>query len=123
MGYLNEEGYLFLVGRIKEIIIRGGENIAPSEVSAALQKLPNVARAVVMGMPHPIFGESVEAFVTLEDSTQPFDGEAARAALKREMARFKVPDHIFVRGSIPMISLGKPNMRELKEDMRKLLGL
>ncbi|MEE1160028.1 MAG: class I adenylate-forming enzyme family protein, partial [Atopobiaceae bacterium] len=47
MGYLNEEGYLFLVGRIKEIIIRGGENIAPSEVSAALQKLPNVARAVV----------------------------------------------------------------------------
>jgi acyl-CoA synthetase (AMP-forming)/AMP-acid ligase II len=121
MGYLNEEGYLFLVGRIKEIIIRGGENIAPSEVSAALQKLPNVARAVVMGMPHPIFGESVEAFVTLEDPSVPFDEEDAKAALKKELARFKIPSHIFVRESIPMISIGKPDMRALKDDMRRLI--
>jgi fatty-acyl-CoA synthase len=121
MGYLNEEGYLFLVGRIKEIIIRGGENIAPSEVSAALQKLPNVARAVVMGMPHPIFGESVEAFVTLEDPSVPFDEEDAKAALKSMVARFKIPSHIFVRESIPMISIGKPDMRALKDDMRRLI--
>jgi fatty-acyl-CoA synthase len=122
MGYLSEDGYLFLVGRIKEIIIRGGENIAPSEVSAALQKLPNVARAVVMGMPHPIFGESVEAFVTLEDPSVPFDEEDAKAALKKELARFKIPSHIFVRESIPMISIGKPDLQALKADMAKLIG-
>ena len=121
MGYLNEDGYLFLVGRIKEIIIRGGESIAPSEVSSALQKLPNVAHAIVIGMPHPVFGESVEAFVTLEDPSVPFDEKAAKVALKGTVARFKIPSHIFVRESIPMISIGKPNMRALKEDMRKLI--
>jgi acyl-CoA synthetase (AMP-forming)/AMP-acid ligase II len=121
MGYLNEDGYLFLVGRMKEIIIRGGENIAPSEVRAELLHLPNVADAVVMGMPHPVFGESVEAFVTLEDPSVPFDEEAAKEALKKELARFKIPSHIFVRESIPMISIGKPNMRTLKDDMRRLI--
>ena len=121
MGYLNEEGYLFLVGRIKEIIIRGGESIAPSEVSSALQRLPNVAHAIVMGMPHPVFGESVEAFVALEDPSVPFDEEAAKATLKSMVARFKIPSHIFVRESIPMISIGKPDMRALKDDMRRLL--
>ena len=121
MGYLGDDNHLYVVGRIKEIIIRGGENITPSEVRAELLHLPNVADAVVMGMPHPVFGESVEAFVTLEDPSVPFDEEAAKEALKKELARFKIPSHIFVRESIPMISIGKPNLRALKDDMRRLI--
>lgn len=123
LGRLSEDGHLYIMGRIKDIIIRGGENIAPSEVIAELLKLDNVAQAVVMGMPHPVFGESVEAFVMLYDQSKPFDAEEARAVLRSALPKFKIPSHILVRESFPKLSIGKPDMRALKEDMARSLGL
>lgn len=123
LGYLSEDGHLYLKGRIKDIIIRGGENIVPNEVKVELLKLDNVSQAVVMGMPHPVYGESVEAFVILADQGKPFDAEEAKVQLESVLPKYKIPSHILVRESFPILSIGKPDMRVLREDMARNLGL
>lgn len=117
LGYIDEEGYLHLSGRIKDVIIRGGENISPSEVENALNQLDNIREAKVMGAPHPIYGESVEACVTMTDGGASFDQEAIKAALRSTIARFKVPSHIFLYDSFPLNVNGKLDQRSLHADM------
>ena len=117
LGYLDTDGYLHLSGRIKDIIIRGGENISPSEVERALNQLDNIREAKVMGAPHPIYGESVEACVTMTDSGASFDQEAIKAALRTAIARFKIPSHIFLYDSFPLNVNGKLDQRALHADM------
>ena len=117
LGYIDPDGYLHLSGRIKDIIIRGGENISPSEVENALNQLDNIREAKVMGAPHPIYGESVEACVTMTDSGASFDQEAIKAALRTSIARFKVPSHIFLYDSFPLNVNGKLDQRSLHADM------
>ena len=101
LGYFDEDGYLYLAGRIKDVIIRGGENISPSEIESALNQMENIREAKVMGAPHPIYGESVEACVTMTDGGKSFDQEALKAALRQVIARFKVPSHIFLYDKLP----------------------
>ena len=91
----DEEGYLHLAGRIKDVIIRGGENISPAEIEGALNRMENIREAKVMGAPHSIYGESVEACVTMTDGGRSFDQEALKTALRSVIARYKVPSHIF----------------------------
>ena len=117
LGYLDADGYLHLSGRIKDVIIRGGENISPSEIESALNQLENIREAKVMGAPHPIYGESVEACVTMTDGGKSFDQEALKAALRRVIARFKVPSHIFLYDSFPLNVNGKLDQRTLHADM------
>ena len=117
LGMLDENGYLYLAGRIKDVIIRGGENISPSEIENALTQLDNIKEAKVMGAPHPIYGESVEACVTLNDESAGFDQEAVKNALRKVIARFKVPSHIFLYDSFPLNVNGKLDQRALHADM------
>ena len=117
LGYVDENGYLFLSGRAKELIIRGGENIVPSEVEGEILKLPNISEAKVLGAPHPILGESVEACITLKDKTATFDQNAARAALMDYLPRFKVPSHIYCYDSFPLLTNGKIDVRGLRASM------
>ena len=117
LGYLDADGYLHLSGRIKDVIIRGGENISPSEIESALNQMENIREAKVMGAPHPIYGESVEACVTMTDGGKSFDQEALKAALRRVIARFKVPSHIFLYDSFPLNVNGKLDQRTLHADM------
>ncbi len=124
LGYFDEEGYLYLSGRIKDVIIRGGENISPSEIESALNQMDNIREAKVMGAPHPIYGESVEACVTMTDGGKSFDQEALKTALRRVIARFKVPSHIFLYDSFPLNVNGKLDQRTLHADMlNRLLRL
>ena len=67
LGYLDDDGFLWITGRTKDIIIRGGNNIAPSEVEEALFAHPTVVEAVVAGIPHDVLGEDVGAWVVLQD--------------------------------------------------------
>ena len=117
LGYFDEDGYLHLSGRIKDVIIRGGENISPSEIESALNQLDNIREAKVMGAPHPIYGESVEACVTMTDGGASFDQEALKTALRKVIARFKVPSHIFLYDSFPLNVNGKLDQRALHADM------
>ncbi len=117
LGYFDEDGYLHLSGRIKDVIIRGGENISPSEIESALNRMDNIREAKVMGAPHPIYGESVEACVTMTDGGASFDQEAIKAALRSMVARFKVPSHIFLYDRFPLNVNGKLDQRSLHADM------
>ena len=117
LGYFDEEGFLHLSGRIKDVIIRGGENISPSEIENALNQMDNIREAKVMGAPHPIYGESVEACITMTDGGASFDPEAIKNALRTRIARFKVPSHIFLYDSFPLNANGKLDQRALRADM------
>ena len=117
LGYFDEGGYLHLAGRIKDVIIRGGENISPSEIENALSRMDNIREAKVMGAPHPIYGESVEACITMADGGASFDQEAIKAALRAVLARFKVPSHVFLYDSFPLNVNGKLDQRSLCADM------
>src|ERR1039458_9151813 len=109
-GYLDEDCYLHLTGRIKDIIIRGGENIAPHEVDEILLKHPAVAAAVTFGYAHPTLGEEVAAAVVLHER----HGATESALIKHcreSLAEFKCPKKIYLLDSIPTTATGKIRRR------------
>ena len=100
-----EDGYLRLVGRLKEIIIRGGENISPLEVEDVLLDHPGVAQAVVYGIPDDRYGQVVGAAVVLDDPA--LDEDVLRRHCRERLAAFKVPVVVHVVDAIPRTPTGK----------------
>ena len=123
LGYLDEDGFIHLAGRIKDIIIRGGENISPSEIEIALNSIPSIKEAKVMGAPHPIYGESVEACAVPFDISVTFDENAIKEELKTKLAKFKIPSHIFHYEKFPLNENGKIDQRSLYANMLSKLKL
>ena len=113
-GLLDEEGYLRLLGRYKELILRGGENVMPGEIEYALTELDTVANTKVIGVPSEFFGEEVCACVVCAPG-KTFDEEAARAALSARLARYKVPSFFLVYDELPLLGTGKVDTAALKE--------
>ncbi|HLY15602.1 MAG TPA: acyl--CoA ligase [Bryobacteraceae bacterium] len=105
-GILDGDGYLRLTGRIKELIIRGGENIAPREIDEVLLAHPGVAEAVCFGVPHPTWGEEVEAAVVPQPET-PLDEAALIGFCRDRLADFKCPKKIHIVTAIPRTATGK----------------
>ncbi|WP_211240667.1 type I polyketide synthase [Hamadaea tsunoensis] len=106
----DEAGYFRITGRIKELIIRGGENIHPGEVEEVLRSVPGVADVAVVGKPHDILGEVVVAFLVpaAEDTgSGGFDAEALLAACRERLAPFKVPEELYEIDRIPRTASGK----------------
>jgi len=104
LGCLDADGHLWIVGREKEIIIRGGHNVVPGEVEAALFEHPAVAEAAVAGVAHPVLGEDVAAWVVLR---APISTEELRSFLLARLADYKVPRRITVVGALPRNESGK----------------
>jgi len=113
-GALDADGYIFLHGRIKELINRGGEKISPLEVDDVLLRHPAVREAVTVGVAHPIYGEEVEAIVALHPG-QSADAAALTAHCKEHLAPFKVPKGFRFVESIPRSATGKIQRRRLVE--------
>ncbi|MGZ2412015.1 steroid-24-oyl-CoA synthetase [Sphingomonas sp. F9_3S_D5_B_2] len=114
IGYLDEEGYLFIVDRKKEIIIRGGENISTAEVEAAIYGCNAVAEAAVFGIADERLGEVPVAVIRLKDGEQ-VDERGLRSVLEERLARFKLPEHIhFSAEPLPRLGTGKFDRRLLK---------
>lgn len=114
IGYLGEDGYLRLNGRKKDLIIRGGQNIFPVEVETVLNANPAVRRAAVVGVPHPLAGEAVWAFVEL----QPGAVMTARQVLEHcrgQIAPFKMPDQVRFVERLPVTAVGKVQKYKLRE--------
>ena len=105
-GVIDEAGYLTLTGRLKEIINRGGEKIAPREVDDVLMTHPAVAQAVAFAMPHPKLGEDVAAVIVLREGAEAEEREL-RAHAAESLADFKVPRTILFRDEIPKGATGK----------------
>src|SRR5918995_1307221 len=105
-GYLDPEGYLWLTGRLKEIINRGGEKISPREVDEVLLDHPAVAQAVTFAMPHQKLGEDVAAAIVLREGAAA-DERAIRDFAARRLADFKVPRKLVFLEEIPKGATGK----------------
>jgi fatty-acyl-CoA synthase len=116
LGFLDEDGYLHLTGRAKELIIRGGENIMPSEIAEAISQFPDVADVKVQGVPDDFFGEVVGASVVMKDGKK-LDTEALTAFLAERLAKYKLPAFIFQYDAFPVLSNGKVDAVSLKKDM------
>jgi acyl-CoA synthetase (AMP-forming)/AMP-acid ligase II len=107
-GVLDADGYLTLVGRIKELIIRGGEKISPREIDEVLLAHPAVAEAVCFGVAHPTWGEEVAAAVVLREPATEAD---LLAFCRQHLADFKRPKHIHITETIPRTATGKIQRR------------
>ncbi|HSO97405.1 MAG TPA: AMP-binding protein [Solirubrobacteraceae bacterium] len=114
LGRFDGDGYLVLVDRLKDMIIRGGENIYPKEIEDALYAHPSVADAAVVGRPDPLFGEEPVAFVVLRPGLAAKPDELIEHC-KNVLAKFKVPRAVFIEADLPRTPIGKiakPVLRE-----------
>jgi cyclohexanecarboxylate-CoA ligase len=112
LGVLDDEGWLTIGGRIKELIIRGGENIASAEVERVLEQLAGIRQAVVVGRPDDRFGERVVAFVVADREV---DVDTCRRWFADQgVARFKTPEYVVQVDELPVLGVGKPDRPALR---------
>ncbi|MCA9772386.1 MAG: AMP-binding protein [Myxococcales bacterium] len=115
IGRLDDEGYLYLVDRKKDLVIRGGLNIAAPEVEGVLLQHPAVREAAIVGVAHPVLGEDTKAFVVLRQGAA-ITPEALEAHCRKFLADYKVPRHYAFRDALPRNAMGKVLKRELRAE-------
>ncbi|TNE67965.1 MAG: long-chain fatty acid--CoA ligase [Alphaproteobacteria bacterium] len=119
VGYLDEDGYLFLVDRIKDVILCGGYNVYPRVIEDALYEHPAVEETLVIGLPDDYRGESPKAFVVLKNGASDTGTAELFAHLKNRISKIEVPKAIEIRTSLPKTKIGKLSRADLK---REILG-
>jgi malonyl-CoA/methylmalonyl-CoA synthetase len=121
LGAFDQEGYLSILGRAKDLVITGGLNVYPAEVEAALDALPGIAASAVIGVPHPDFGEAVVACL-VPDPGVALKPEAVRDALRDRLAAFKLPKRVLVMAELPRNAMGKVQKAELRKVHSRLFA-
>jgi len=106
LGYVDEDGYFFIVGRKKEMIIRGGENIYPKEIEEVVYRHPAVREAAVVGLPDKVWGEEVAAFIVLRDQASLTEDDLINYC-KEHLADYKCPRKVFFVDDLPKTATGK----------------
>ena len=114
LGYVDEDGYVFLVDRKKDLILVGGMNVYPREVEEVLLTHPAVAQAAVVGRMHPLRGETVRAVVVLRPGQTATAGELG-AFCRRHLAAFKCPREVEFREELPLLPTGKVDRKALRQ--------
>ncbi|XP_003741506.1 acyl-CoA synthetase family member 2, mitochondrial [Galendromus occidentalis] len=122
IGTMDDEGYFNIVGRLKDLIIRGGENIHPIDVEVELDSHPAVEESHVIGVPDKRLGEEVCAVIVLRDGAEA-SPEELRAYLKDKVAYFKIPKYFLFELDVPKTAIGKAQKNKMREAATKKLGL
>jgi fatty-acyl-CoA synthase len=122
LGVLDADGYLNIVGRIKDMAIRGGENVYPREIEEVLYLHPAIAAAQVVGVPDARMGEELMAWVIARDGMSLTEHEV-RAFCRERLAHFKVPRYVKLTASFPLTVTGKVQKFRLRELAIEELGL
>jgi malonyl-CoA/methylmalonyl-CoA synthetase len=117
LGYFDDKGYLYLVGRGKDLIISGGFNVYPAEIEAALDALPEIRESAVIGLPHQDFGEAVTAVVVAKGV---INETKIQHTLGETLAKFKVPKRVLVLDELPRNAMGKIQKNVLRERYKDL---
>jgi fatty-acyl-CoA synthase len=123
LAVMDAEGYLNIVGRIKDMVIRGGENVYPREIEEFLYTHPDVVDAQVIGVPDERYGEELMAWVRLREGAQPLTAEALREFCAGKLAHYKVPRYVKVVEQFPMTVTGKIRKVEMRQVSVEELGL
>jgi len=118
----DENGYYKITGRLKDMIIRGGENIYPKEIEEFIYTLPQVSDVQVVGVPSKQYGEEIMAYVILKEG-ETMAEEELKQAVKNSLARHKVPKYVKFTDAFPMTASGKIQKYKLREDAALELGL
>ena len=119
---MDEEGYINIVGRIKDMVIRGGENVYPREIEEFLYTHPKISDVQVIGVPDPKYGEEIMAWVKLKPGEQATEEEII-AYCKGKIAHYKIPRYIKFVDAFPMTVTGKIMKFQMREQSTKELGL
>jgi len=114
VGFLDNKGYLTIVGRSKDLIISGGYNVYPKEIESIMNALDGIHESAVIGVPHPDFGEGVVAVVVNKNNNK-IDETDLKSLLKQELATYKVPKRIFEISELPLNVMGKVQKNSLRE--------
>ncbi len=122
LATMDDEGYIRIVGRIKDMIIRGGENVYPREIEEFLYTHPSISDVQVIGVPDPKFGEQVMAWVRVKES-ETLTVDDVKAFCKGQIAHFKIPHYVRFTDSFPMTVTGKIRKVEMREISIRELGL
>ncbi|KRF11428.1 AMP-binding protein [Nocardioides sp. Soil797] len=123
IGVMDDDGNVAITGRIKDMVIRGGENIYPREIEEFLYTHPDILDAQVIGVPDEKYGEELMAWVRMRDGAEPLDAEALRGFCSGKLAHYKIPRYVQVVDEFPMTVTGKVRKVEMREDAVRLLGL
>ncbi|MFE2474494.1 AMP-binding protein [Streptomyces sp. NPDC059389] len=123
LAVMDEDGYLSITGRIKDMVIRGGENVYPREIEEFLHGHPDVLDVQVIGVPDAKYGEELMAWVRMREGAEPLTAEAVRAYCGGRLAHFKIPRYVHVVEEFPMTVTGKVRKVEMRETAARLLGL
>jgi fatty-acyl-CoA synthase len=123
LAVLDEEGYLNITGRIKDMVIRGGENVYPREIEEFLYTHPDVLDAQVIGVPDERYGEELMVWLRMREGAEPLTPEAVREFCQGRLAHFKIPRYVHVVDEFPMTVTGKVRKVEMRATAVELLGL
>ena len=123
LAVMDDDGYVSIVGRIKDMIIRGGENIYPREIEEFLYTHPDVLDAQVIGVPDARYGEELMAWVRLRDGVSGLTAEAVREFCTGKLAHYKIPRYVHVVEEFPMTVTGKIRKVEMRAKSVELLNL
>ncbi|MFD3425652.1 AMP-binding protein [Nocardia fluminea] len=122
IGVMDAEGYLAVTGRIKDMVIRGGENIYPREIEEFLYTHPDIVDAQVIGVPDDKYGEELMVWLRLREGATPLDADAVRTFCAGRLAHYKIPRYVHVVDEFPMTVTGKVRKAEMRELAREILG-
>jgi fatty-acyl-CoA synthase len=123
LAVMDDEGYLNIVGRIKDMVIRGGENVYPREIEEFLYTHPDVVDAQVIGVPDERYGEELMAWVRLRPGAEPLTAEALREYCQGRLAHYKIPRYVKIVEDFPMTVTGKIRKVEMRQVSVEELGL
>ncbi len=123
LAVIRDDGYANIVGRIKDMVIRGGENVYPREIEEFLYTHPEIADVQVIGVPDERFGEEICAWVKMREGAEPLDAAAVGEFCAGKLAHFKIPRYVMVVDDFPMTVTGKVRKVEMREKSVAELGL
>jgi fatty-acyl-CoA synthase len=123
LAVMDVDGYLSITGRIKDMVIRGGENIYPREVEEFLYTHPDILDAQVIGVPDAKYGEELMAWVRMRPGAPPLTAGALREFCQGKLAHYKIPRYVHITDEFPMTVTGKVRKVEMREKSVEILGL
>jgi fatty-acyl-CoA synthase len=123
LAVMREDGYCNIVGRIKDMVILGGENIYPREIEEFLYTHPDIEDVQVIGVPDEKYGEELCAWVKMRSGADPIDADAVRAFATGKLAHYKIPRYVMVVDEFPMTVTGKIRKVQMREESASKLGL